>query len=44
MANQPVKTFEAFTTDLTDMANWLVEKGITTAAMESTGGLLAACI
>jgi len=37
MAYQPVKTFEAYTTDLTDMANWLVEKGITTAAMESTG-------
>lgn len=37
MSVQSVKTFEAFTTDLTDMANWLVENGITTAAMESTG-------
>lgn len=37
LAAEPVQTFEAFTTDLDDMANWLVEKGVTTAAMESTG-------
>ncbi|WP_354622595.1 IS110 family transposase [Psychromonas sp. MME2] len=37
MSDEPVRTFEAFTTDLSDMANWLVKKGITTAAMESTG-------
>ncbi len=37
LATEPVKTFEAFTTDLDAMANWLVENGVTTAAMESTG-------
>ncbi len=36
LADENVKSFNAFTTDLTDMANWLVKHGITTAAMEST--------
>ncbi|MGH8110597.1 MAG: IS110 family transposase [Rhodanobacteraceae bacterium] len=33
----PVQTFQAFTTDLERMADWLVALGITTVAMESTG-------
>jgi transposase len=35
--DEPVKTFKAFTSDLHDMAKWLVSHGITTVAMESTG-------
>ena len=35
--DKPVKTFQAFTSDLHEMADWLVEIGITTVAMESTG-------
>jgi transposase len=34
---EPVRTFESFTADLHRMADWLVELGITTVAMESTG-------
>lgn len=34
---EPVRTFESFTADLHQMADWLVELGITTVAMESTG-------
>lgn len=34
---EPVQTFQAFTTDLERMADWLVALGITTVAMESTG-------
>ncbi|MFQ3198354.1 MAG: transposase [Paraglaciecola sp.] len=34
--DEPVKTFNAFTLDLHDMAKWLVSHGITTVAMEST--------
>ena len=37
---EPVQTFPAFTVDLQHMANWLVAPGITTVAMESTGGVL----
>lgn len=37
MTNEPVQTFQAFTTDLQRMADWLVGLGITTVAMESTG-------
>ena len=34
---EPVRTFESFTADLHRMVDWLVELGITTVAMESTG-------
>ena len=34
---QPVRSFPTFTTDLRQMAAWLVRCGITTVAMESTG-------
>ena len=37
LCDKPVKTFQAFTSDLHEMADWLVEIGITTVAMESTG-------
>ncbi|SDK80175.1 IS110 family transposase [Halomonas gudaonensis] len=33
----PVRRFESFTEDLIRLADWLVEKHITTVAMESTG-------
>jgi transposase len=33
----PVRTFPTFTSGLTEMCEWLVERGITTVAMESTG-------
>lgn len=35
--DQPVQTFQAFTSDLERMADWLVAVGVKTAAMESTG-------
>ena len=34
---EPVQTFQAFTSDLERMADWLVALGIKTVAMESTG-------
>lgn len=34
---EPVQTFQAFTSDLQHMADWLVAMGIKTIAMESTG-------
>jgi transposase len=34
---EPVRTYESFTADLHRMADWLVDLGITTVAMESTG-------
>jgi transposase len=34
---EPVKSFETFTEDLYRMAEWLVECGITTVAIEATG-------
>lgn len=37
MSNEPVQTFEAFTSELHRLADWLVEIGIQTVAMESTG-------
>jgi transposase len=37
LAEEPVQTFQAFTADLERMAAWLVELGIITVAMESTG-------
>ncbi len=37
LAEEPVQTFKAFTADLERMADWLVELGVTTVAMESTG-------
>ncbi|HEV2680817.1 MAG TPA: transposase [Rhodanobacter sp.] len=37
LCEQPVQTFQAFTSDLQRMADWLVSLGIKTVAMESTG-------
>jgi len=37
LAEAPVRTFQAFTADLERMADWLIDLGITTVAMESTG-------
>lgn len=37
VTEEPVRTFKAFTADLEHMADWLVDLGITTVAMESTG-------
>jgi hypothetical protein len=34
---EPVRTYQSFTEDLHRMADWFVELGITTVAMESTG-------
>ena len=34
---QPVRSFESFTADLHQLADWLAECGIDTVAMESTG-------
>lgn len=34
---EPVRVFATFTCDLEALAEWLVERGITTVAMESTG-------
>ena len=36
-AEQPVQEFEAFTTDLYRLADWLSESGVETVVMESTG-------
>ncbi|MEW8073681.1 MAG: IS110 family transposase [Candidatus Thiodiazotropha sp.] len=36
-SEEPVQTFQSFTTDIHRMADWLVRLGITTVAMESTG-------
>ena len=37
LSDDPVRTFQSFTADIEQMANWLVSIGITTVAMESTG-------
>ena len=37
LSPEPVQTFQSFTGDLYRLANWLVEIGVTTVAMESTG-------
>lgn len=37
ITEEPVRAFKAFTADLEHMADWLVDLGITTVAMESTG-------
>lgn len=37
LCEEPVQTFQAFTSDIERMADWLVSTGIETAAMESTG-------
>src|SRR5258708_34849721 len=37
LCEQPVQTFQVFTSDLQRMADWLVATGISTVAMESTG-------
>jgi transposase len=36
-AGEPVRSFRSFTADLHALGDWLVELGITTVAMESTG-------
>ncbi len=36
-SQQPVREFEAYTSDLHRMADWLLECGVETVAMESTG-------
>ena len=37
LSDEPVRTFQAFTSDLHRMADWLLAVGIKTVAMESTG-------
>lgn len=37
LCDEPVRTFQAFTSDLERMADWLVNVGVKTVAMESTG-------
>ena len=37
LSEEPVQTFQSFTGDLYRLAHWLVEIGVTTVAMESTG-------
>jgi transposase len=37
LAAEPVRPYQSFTDDLHRMADWLVDLGITTVAMESTG-------
>lgn len=37
LASEAVRTFESYTTELHCMAEWLIELGVTTVAMESTG-------
>lgn len=37
LSDEPVRTFQAFTSDLQRMADWLIDTGIKTVAMESTG-------
>src|SRR3954453_21323228 len=37
LCNEPVRSFQAFTSDLQTMADWLLAMGITTSAMESIG-------
>lgn len=36
-SDEPVQTFQAFTGDLNRTADWLVDVGVKTVAMESTG-------
>lgn len=37
LCDEPVQTFQAFTSDLQRMADWLIAKGTKTVVMESTG-------
>lgn len=37
LSPEPVQTFQSFTGDLYRLADWLIEIGVTTVAMESTG-------
>jgi len=37
ICDEPVRTFQAFTADLEAMADWLMDCGVKTVAMESTG-------
>ena len=34
---EPVRRFGCFTTDLREMARWLIDKGVGSVAMQSTG-------
>jgi len=36
-SNEPVRSFGCYTPDLEEMARWLIDCGVTTVAMESTG-------
>ena len=38
-SDKPVREFEAYTSDLHRMADWLLQYGVETVAMESTGYL-----
>jgi transposase len=38
--NTPVRAFGTFTQDLHDLADWFKACGVTSVAMESSGGLL----
>ena len=38
--DKPVRAFGTFTVDLHAMARWFMECGVTSVAMESTGGVL----
>ncbi|MCW2270880.1 IS110 family transposase [Pseudomonas sp. JUb96] len=37
LSEEPIRTFQAFTGDIERMATWLIDVGIQTVAMESTG-------
>ena len=37
LSDEPVRTFQEFASDLVRMADWLIEVGIKTVAIESTG-------
>ena len=37
MNDKCVREFRTFTADLNELADWLIQSGVTTAAMESTG-------
>lgn len=39
LSNEPVRTFHAFTNGVHRMADWLINTGVKTIAMESTGVL-----
>src|SRR5215831_15871996 len=39
---EPVRRFGCFTADLRELAQWLVQKGVHSVALQSTGGVLDA--